>query len=334
MNIQELNTRRLQNKKPNKHKKLYNDIFQAPIQRLQPNFLQPLTNKKLRIIVQVYQYNYVNQKSPGFGDFLRGSFYLMQLARILKVDFKMDISNHPMSKFIVNYGKIGRINYNDIVYLQGLNRPIEISLLSNPPNNMYMDIDYANSIINKLNQSNTESVGLFSNAFPFFYNFSDYGRNFIKAHLKPNNIMLDCIKNAFDSLHLQPNTYAVIHIRTGDQYLSTDRTTTPPNYSDIIEIINKLNNIDKKYLIISDNNALKSRLKAYSNFYVDIHYMEHLGGECNYNKSTDGIKNTLLDFYLMSYSNSILSISVYDHVSGFSKYCSEIYNIPFKNIKI
>jgi hypothetical protein len=49
---------------------------------------------------------------------------------------------------------------------------------------------------------------------------------------------------------------------------------------------------------------------------------------------TNGVMNTLLDFYLMSYSNTIISLSVYGHVSGFSKYCSVIYGIPFKFIKI
>jgi hypothetical protein len=334
MNLRELNTRRIQDKKRKKVQYINNQKLQAPLQTLQPKILQPLTNKNLRTIVQVYQYNYVNEKSPGFGDFLRGSFYLMQVARILNVDFKIDISNHPISEFIVNHDKSNDIQYNNISFLLGINRLASTSLSSNPPNNMYMDIDFVNSIISKINQSNAETFALFSNAFPIFYDFSEYGRNFIKSFLKPNNIMVDYIKCAFNKLCLQPNTYAVIHIRTGDEFLSSQRASLPSFANKIIQFINNLRQPDKKYLIISDNNALKSRLKAYSNFYVDIHYMEHLGGECNYNKRTDGIKNTLLDFYLMSYSNSILSLSVYGHGSGFSKYCSEIYNIPFKNITI
>jgi len=44
--------------------------------------------------------------------------------------------------------------------------------------------------------------------------------------------------------------------------------------------------------------------------------------------------NTMLDFYLMGYSNAIISLSVYGHVSGFSKYASILNNIPFNFIKI
>lgn len=334
MNLQELNTRRIQEKKRKKVQYIHHRQLQAPPQTLQSKILQPLTNTNLRTIIQVYQYDYVNHKSPGLGDFLRGSFYLMQLARILNVDFKMDISNHPISEFIVNNGKSNNINYNNISFLLGINRLGSTSLLSNPLNDMYLDINLANSIISKLNESNDKNVGLFSNAFPIFYRFSEYGRNFIKSHLTPNNIMVDYIKDAFNILHLQPNTYAVIHIRTGDEFLSSQRASLPSFANKIIQIIHNLKQPGKKYLILSDNYALKSLLKNQQQLYVHMHHIEHLGGEINYNKSPSGIKNTLLEFYLMSYSNSILSLSVYEHISGFSRYCSEIYNIPFKNIKI
>jgi len=329
MNLQELNTSRIQKKNRAKMQ-----IFQPTSLESHLNILQPLINTNLRTIVQVYQADFVNEKSPGLGDFLRGSFYLMQLAGILNVDFKIDISNHPISEFIVNNGKRNDINYNNIEFLMGLNRCPVTSFSINPPNNRYFDLKFTNSIIKKLNQSSAQNVGLFSNAFPIFYHFSEYGRNIIRSYLMPNKTMIEYIKNAFDSLQLQPNTYGVIHIRTGDEYLSTKRGDLPPDYTKIIQIITSVNNPNKKYLILSDNYSLKSRLKKYQNFYVYMHNIEHLGSEINYNKSTIGIKNTLLEFYLMSYSNSILSLSVYDHISGFSKYCSELYNIPFKNIKI
>jgi len=297
--------------------------------------LEKLTNKNLKTIVHVYQYNYVNKKSPGLGDFLRGSFYLMQLSRILNVEFKMDISNHPMAEFIINDGKSGDINYNNITFLIGHNRP-DTSYLFNPPNNVYFDIEFANKVIKEINKTRAKSVGLFTNAFPIYYNFSEYGRNVIKSQLIPNKTMTDYIDRTFNSLQLKPNTYAVIHIRTGDEYISSKKSTKPPFTHKILNIINQIKNPAKKYLILSDNYALKLILKKIPNFYVYIHNnIEHLGGEINYNnKSSDGTKNALLEFYLMSYSNSILSLSVYNHISGFSRYCGEIYNIPFRNIQI
>ena len=62
--------------------------------------------------------------------------------------------------------------------------------------------------------------------------------------------------------------------------------------------------------------------------------IEHLGGENMKSSETPGVMNTVLDFYLMSHSNAILALSVYQHISGFSQYCSIINNIPFSYIII
>jgi len=56
------------------------------------------TNKKLKKLVNVFQVNYLNGKSAGLGDFIRGSFCFMQLAQLLNLEFDIDISNHPISK--------------------------------------------------------------------------------------------------------------------------------------------------------------------------------------------------------------------------------------------
>jgi len=65
-----------------------------------------------------------------------------------------------------------------------------------------------------------------------------------------------------------------------------------------------------------------------------INDIEHLGGEAMRSNNSDGIMNTMLEYYLMSYSNAVLSLCTYQHVSGFSKYCSVLNNIPFNFIKI
>jgi hypothetical protein len=305
--------------------------------------LNPLTNKKVKKIVNVYQLAFTNKKSPGFGDFLRGSFFLMQLAKILNLEFEIDISNHPISKFVINNGLNPKIKYNNIEFKYGMNRPSPDKLLYtlNPPNDMFFEIDFINQIISELNKSNTECFPLFSNAFPMYYNFKDEGREYIKSQLLPNEMMVKYIDDTFDQLKLEKNAYAVLHLRTGDQYLSKNEVIDR-------NFINKINkHIDgmivpgKKYLILSDNTILKTYLANRPNFYVLLNKIEHLGGEISIKgqendviKDNDAVKNTMLEFYLMSFSNSILSMSTYDHISGFSKYCAEIFNIPFKNIKI
>jgi len=305
--------------------------------------LNPLTNTKIKKIVNVYQLEFGTHKSQGIGDFLRGSFFLMQLSKMLKLDFEMDISNHPISQFIINKGLNPKINYNTVEYKIGMNRPSnhDLRYILNPPNNMYFDIDFINEIISELNKSKTECSPLFSNAFPMYYNFKDEGRNYLKSQLLPNQMMVKYINETLKLLNLQKHTYAVLHLRTGDKYLSKNEVIDCNFINEINTHIDKIIVPGKKYLLLSDNNVLKEHLKNRPNFYTLFNKIEHLGGEISIKgqenagtKDNDGIKNTMLEFYLMSFSNSILSISVYDHISGFSKYCAEIFKIPFQNIKI
>ena len=292
-------------------------------------------NSNIKKIVLVYQLEFVQQKSPGLGDCLRGCFFIRQLSKILNIDFDFDISNHPISNYIINNGKNEHINYNNINWIDGINRPdpgiLKFSI--NPPNNKYFDINFINKIIVEMNKTKTPVFSLFTNSFPIYYNFADEGREFMKSKLIPNYVMSKYIDDSLNKLTLTKNSYNVIHIRTGDDSLIT-QSIQKNVINKIKYIINKIVNPQKKYLIISDNNCIKLIFNNKSNCYFNITKIEHLGGEHNTNKNIDGIKNTLLDFYLMSYSNFILSMSIYDHISGFSKYCSEIYKIPFVNIKI
>jgi hypothetical protein len=287
------------------------------------------TNTNVKKIVSVYQLNYINMPSYGFGDFLRGCFYLMQVSKLLKIEFDIDISNHPISKYIENSGKNPNINYDNIEFIAGANRPGHLWLDKNP----YLNIDFLNNIINKLNNYHDSDIYAFSlNAFPIFYNFIDVGRQFIKNKLKPNNFMKDYIEYTLNELKLEKNRYATIHIRSGDNYLTNVEDMNDDFINKIKKNINKLIVPNKRYLIISDSNVLKLSLKSYPNFYMVNKEIEHLGGDNMKSPDSPGVMNTLLDFYLMSYSNSIFCLCVYGHISGFSRYCSVINKIPFNYI--
>lgn len=293
--------------------------------------LKQLTNKNIKKIVCVYQLQYINDKSEGYGDFLRGCFFTLQLTKLLNLEFELDISNHPIAKYIDNSGKNLVINYDNIEFIKGYNRPQH--LFEDP--SKYLDINFANQIIDKLNNySHSDTYALFTNAFPIFNTFLDTGREKIRSMLIPNTFMQEYIDDTLNELNLTRNTYATIHIRSGDHYLTNKKTMDPNFINKIKKYINNLIVPGKKYLIISDSNILKTALKSYSNFYIIEKKIEHLGGKfLNSEKNNDdAIMDTLLDFYLMSYSNAIFALSTYHHVSGFSKYCAIINKIPFNYI--
>ena len=288
-----------------------------------------LTNKNIKKIVCVYQLLFTNSPSPGIGDYLRGCFFVMQLTKLLNLEFEIDISNHPIAKYIENSGKNPAINYDNLEFIKGLNRDCE--LWKDP--GMHFNIDFANQIINKLNNHlESDIYAFFTNAFPIFTTFLDAGREKMRSMLKPNTFMQEYIDYTLNEMNLKRNTYATIHIRSGDQYLTNSETMNINFINKIKQHIHKLIVPNKKYLIISDSNILKMALKSYPNFYIINRKIEHLGGECLKSEKTNGVMNTLLDFYLMSHSNAIFTLSVYGHISGFSQYCAVINKIPFNYI--
>ena len=293
-------------------------------------FTNKFTNKKLKKIVNVYQLNCVNDKTPGLGDFIRGSFCFMQLAQLLNLEFEIDISNHPISCYLENSSSVIGVDYKNITFYKEGNHDQAISNNYNPKDNNIQE-NFLNKTIQWLNSQDCETFGFFSNAWPSFHRYTEKGKNVLNFKFQPNKLMRTYINNTLSELMLTKKMYSVIHIRTGDNYLLSNKQTSEKFINKIKYAIDSF--IDPKctYLILSDSNYLKNELKIYPNFCISIRNIEHLGGESINKTNTEGIKNTLLDYYLMSHSNEIICLSVYHHISGFSKYCSVLNNIPFKS---
>jgi hypothetical protein len=293
------------------------------------------TNKTLKKIVNVFQLDYLNnKKGTGLGDFLRGSVCFLQISKLLNLEFEIDLSNHPISKYLENSKNIKDINYNNITHFHEYNLDKERNYnYENKPINI--NTNFLNATIELLNSVNCETYGFFSNAFPCFNYHTPAGKLLIRTKLEPNEFMKLYVDKSLNELGLSKKGYGVIHIRSGDNHLVNNETFENEFIVKIKQILNNIIVSNRRYLIISDSNVLKQCLKCYPNFYMIIREIEHLGGECMKNSESIGVMNTLSDFYLMSYSNSIIALSVYDHASGFSKYAGVLNDIPtlFINIK-
>lgn len=296
--------------------------------------LNKFVNNKLKKIVNVYQLNYINGSSTGLGDFLRGSFCLNQIANLLGLEFEIDLSNHPMAKYLENSTHIPGIDYNNLeIAFQNGNKDQKGSI-DYEGRQININPNFINDIINWLNTKDCEVLGFFCSAFPSFFNHKPDCKALINSKLQPNDFMRNYIDYTLSELGLTKKGYGIIHVRTGDNYLVNEDQID-------INFINKIKNIilnlispDRRYLIISDSNTLKKHMKSVPQCYTLIRKIEHLGGERMKNDKSNGVMNTLLDFFFMSYSNAIFSMSVYHHISGFSKYCGILNDIPFKYIKI
>jgi hypothetical protein len=100
---------------------------------------------------------------------------------------------------------------------------------------------------------------------------------------------------------------------------------------DLTELEKTQDQYQYKYLLISDNTQIKPRLinqhNQKRNIQTLMNEITHLGEGVKLDN--EKVKNTLLDLYLISNANQILSYSVYEHGTGFSKWIAETYNIPY-----
>ena len=287
-------------------------------------------NHTLRKLVNVYQLQYKNGVAQGLGDYLRGCFCLLQISNMLGLQFDMDLRNHPMYKFLQHNEDdiVYPINYSDLYRYEDLNYiPI------NPKKYNKDSAHFMTELIKRLNTLKGENHYFFCHSLPIFDHFTPRGRRFVMSKIMPNEIMQQHINTNMEKLGLKPRQYAVIHIRCGDNYILKNNQLQEKMVNNVVSVLLKSIKTTNTYLILSDNNQMKLIIKKiFPHVIIHMNDITHLGESTD--QTDESIKNTLLDFYLMSNSYQIASFSAYNWGSGFSQYCSVIYNIPFSKIHI
>jgi hypothetical protein len=250
---------------------------------------------------------------------------------VLGLVFDIDIKNHAMSMYLKNDISLYNIDYSNIEAF--------IDYYNNIENERKFIINF----IQKLNNYNEENLYLFNNFKPSFdienpkFNIIQKARDLIIPKIEPKDFILELLDNKLDTYKLKRNEYGIIHIRGGDYFMNIKKVDvnkhqiSVKHVNDIITFISKYCSKEKKYIVVGDSDKIK---KIVSNKFNNIINFEtkitHLGEDDNINN--DALIETILDFNIMRFSNSIISFTAYAHGSGFSKYCSTIYNVPFYQI--
>jgi glycosyltransferase involved in cell wall biosynthesis len=153
-------------------------------------------------------------------------------------------------------------------------------------------------------------------------------REKIAEILRPTDYLNNKVIYAMDCLKLNKGKFKVIHVRIEDEFSNNDYAILNSRINYILYTLKSV--IFETYddiFLISNNNQLKNiliqknpKIKTIFNDITHIAYKD---------ASEEKIINTLKDFYIMSNSNCIYSFSVYQHGSGFSKWCAVTYNIPY-----
>ena len=302
-----------------------------------------------RTIVNVYQLEYAGGiLASGLGDFIRGSYYLFQVCRKYGLLVSIDLANHPVSMFLEKYINVKpnvatiKTIYSSVKKFEETNHNPYIgpnNVVSSEPDFLF-DRDFFEYL--SLNKVNNNSMFVCTIAYPN-YKILEQDKEYMRNILKPTRTMEFIVDNVLTRLQLTKKRYQVIHVRYGDKFLfqDDDSVLETKQLATVISDLTKIehekqngnSNGNTDYLLVADNAVIKKIVKR---LFPKIRVLEHDISHTGENKmiDIDKLKNTMIDFILLSYATNIKSYSVYKHGSGFSQWCADTYNIPYVCIYI
>jgi len=250
------------------------------------------------------KYNYYNEKEFyfGLGDLIRSTIKLYELSKTMNFRLIVDIQLHPISAFL----QIDKSEYSDLV-LQNKN-----------------NIEYVcyGAVEDYINQNTKEVSFILTNDF-FSGIVSNDCKTFIKNILKPTIEYQKYID--FQLSKLPFKKYNIMHYRLNDDEFKNNGSTKDTDY------LNKVNysiksNKEKNDVLISDSLSFKQHVFLNNNIFMFDTKLCHLGLSTDYY----AIRDTLFEFFLVSYSSKIKTYCKIHLVSGFVKWISKIYDIPIQ----
>jgi hypothetical protein len=254
------------------------------------------------------------RQPPGFGDYLRGSIGLAILAQEQGFSLKIDLSHHPVGAFV-------RDNHPPIAPpAEGVGEEAgEIAEFFNERADLLPTF--------LANMGEDESVSLTTNCVPDVDKVTDAVRELVRSQLTWES----SIEAAAEDIRRQisEEAFAILHIRVADEHFQA-RSVGMGSLCGHIEK-HVLPNWRGRLLVLSNNQAVKRTLSERYSLPVVPTGTVHLG-ECNGVESD--VRDTLIDFAIMSRASTIFSHSAYSWNSGFSRWCACLYDVPFVAIRI
>lgn len=289
------------------------------------------SNPTLTKVVNVYQTRFIDFNASGLGDYLRGCVTMLQLLRTLKkhtgvnVEYEMDVRNHPMSKYLVcdetlerppNYAVLGNFHVDSLLVEQDEN-----------------DIAYQHivrEVVRYFNKIQQPTFFTHCCKEHIFTEILESEKALIRSRLQPSAELETYIAESMTRLGVS-GTYSVIHVRLDDTVCfphavgSTQATMTTQLIDTMVAAVRSKIDADKTYILVSSSTVLKDALTG-GNIHSIPTAICHVGQ--NQNPTDEELRDTLLDFFLMSRASEIISFSTYPR-TGFSLECSTIYNVPY-----
>lgn len=277
--------------------------------------------KNIQTIHNVYQEKYAgNVNATGFGDFIRGCYYLLDFCDRNGKELLITI-NHVIARFLeatqpaIQDDNIPFFAYNNC-------QSHYVDNVRNVRTRTGHDVD--ERFVKYLSNIKQTYVCVYNIVYPS-HDIVEQHKERMRQLLQPNQQMKQYISFCLSNLRLVD--YNVVHVRSGDKYIRGKLIITDESYVNRLE--QEINTIEPPILLISDNKQVKKLLaERNTGIFATFNEITHFGE--GFKQEHESVKNTLMDFYLMSQAKSIVSLTGYEHGSGFSQWCAMTYNIPYK----
>jgi hypothetical protein len=304
-----------------------------------PYNVERIRKKGVKIMYNVYQSKYSKGEihGTGFGDFIRGSYFLLEFCE--KYNFEASIIfNNCISNFLIPV----KYNFN-VAQIQPLLENIDVFINNNfkdynileDQTILYPKLDLArilSDFVEYIMKVPTYNGHSFIYCIPYpIDDISEKSKLYMQKILEPTDKIKYIVHKLLNDNGLIFKCYSVFHIRSGDNYLNKDNKIFYQKYFERLkrEIKNYLYSCtSQNYLVIADNNEIKILLKQeFPQLKIILKVITHFGEGVGLEE--EKVKNTLIDFYLMSFANKIISFSSYKHGSGFSFWCAKTFDVPY-----
>jgi hypothetical protein len=287
-----------------------------------------LLHLKTPVIENVYQekYNY-NVNASGLGDFIRGSYFLMEFCDNHKIRYNINILNHPVSQFLETYKNQQPLIYNNVNRFEQRNfNPFvsDNSIISN-----IYDPSINHSFICYLGKQHIFQKKLYIYTITYPSNkISKKHKEHMKRILTPSKSIALLVDHTLAELGLVKKQFTIIHIRYGDDFLIKNIKDIKTSHVKVLQNTFDKLDLTQTYLLISDNTIIKNLILSQYPF-TKTHFNEisHTG-EGLY-LETHKLQNTMIDFNLFSHATKVIAFSTYKHGTGFSKWATETYSVPY-----
>jgi hypothetical protein len=256
-----------------------------------------------------------NSQPPGIADFLRGTVALYYYSKQYNYDFYID-GTHPLFSFLQPNSRIVKafdLTVHELIWpIPYIEQDAEIQKLFEKKENFTL---LTHCFYNKKED--------------YLFNYGPIrkdAREFLQDILKPNIVIQNKISFIFETVYkINPiSKFKVIHLRFGDKFINTTENIPAEIYlHHYIKILNIISSSKEPIILMSDATMIARTLKKDipQLLYWDNHKI-HLGSLEK--DPSEGIIDTLVDFFIMSKANEIYSAN-----SGFATIISEIYSIKY-----